>query len=114
MHATNREECTLLARAFAQPQKTSSRQRVPPAYARHAAQAVRRSALEALAGLPGHVRLPVGQFHLRQELNACPTRTGGMAGRCGMSVSTMSVAGSPAHAQGAMNGGSCFGGAVPA
>ena len=113
MHATIRGESTLLARAFAQPQKTSNRQRVPPAYARHAAQAVRRSALEAPPDRPD-VQLPIGQFHLRQELNSCPARTGGMAGRCGMSVSTMSVAGSPAHAQGAMNGGSCFGGAVPA
>lgn len=114
MHATNRKECTLLARAFAQPQKTSSRQRVSPAYARHAVQAVRRSALEAPSGLPGHVRLPFGQFHLRQERNGCPAGTGCMAGRCGTSVSNTSVAGSPAYAQGAMHGGSCLGGAVPA
>lgn len=108
MHATIREECTLLARAFAQPQKTSSRQPAPHAYARYAAQAVGRRALEAPPCRD------MGNFPSGSSALAATSRTGGTAGRRGMSVSAMSVTRSPADAQGAMNGGSCFGGAVPA
>ncbi len=114
MHATIREERTLLASGFAQAQKAASGQLPPHAYPTRAAWAIRFSAPEGSADLLSQVQLPIDQLCPHPDLDGSPSRTGGVARRCDPPVSTINTAGSHVYAHGAMNGGSRLGGAVPA